>query len=70
MKTLNFIKLLSSFWQIFGNICLLDPHPLVTCGKIFLCLPGLICVISGKDDVFGENPCIYDTIGKYFVLIV
>ena len=20
--------------------------------------------ISGKDDIFGENPCIYDTIGK------
>ena len=20
---------------------------------------------SGKDDVFGENPCIFDTIGKY-----
>jgi hypothetical protein len=21
-------------------------------------------LLSGKDDVFGENPCIYDTIGK------
>ena len=21
-------------------------------------------IISGKDDVFGENPCIYETIGK------
>ena len=21
-------------------------------------------IISGKDDVFGENPCIFDTIGK------
>ena len=21
-------------------------------------------VIAGKDDVFGENPCIYETIGK------
>ena len=21
-------------------------------------------IIAGKDDVFGENPCIYETIGK------
>ena len=23
-----------------------------------------LIIISGKDDVFGENPCIFDTIGK------
>ena len=22
------------------------------------------CLVSGKDDIFGENPCIYTTIGK------
>ena len=34
-----------------SSVCEIDPGP-----GLFL--------ISGKDDIFGENPCIYATIGK------
>ena len=34
------------------------------CQKNRSCINETKAIIAGKDDVFGENPCIYETIGK------
>lgn len=36
----------------------------ISCGSIEILKGDVVMAILGKDDIFGENPCIYTTVGK------